>query len=227
MKPQDTLPRLVLAAAIAGGVAYFFARDGVVPEAVSTAVKGSGVGLLAIYAALLAKDTDGWLLALVMLLGMLGDVLLNAAGLTTGALAFLAGHLVAIWLYLKNARAPLTPARIGGALTFVTLTAAAAWSLPADRAGAAMVALYTAGLALMAATAWLSRFPRQLTGLGALLFVVSDLLIFARLGPLSGSVAADYAVWILYFAGQLIICLGVTRTLAARISASASDALPA
>lgn len=216
MKPQDTLPRLVLAAAIAGGIAYLFARDGAVPEAVSTAVKGSGVGLLAVYAAMLAKEGDGWLLAVVMLLGMLGDVLLNAVGLQTGALAFLAGHVVAIILYLRNGRAPLTPARIAGALAFVVLTALLAWSLPADRAGALTVALYTAGLAVMAATAWLSRFPRGLTGLGAMLFVVSDLLIFARMGPLAGSVVADYGVWILYFAGQLMICLGVTRTLTAR-----------
>lgn len=214
MKPQDTLPRLVLAAAVAGGVAYLFARDGAVPDAVSTAVKGSGVGLLALYAALLADSRDGWLIAAVMALGALGDVLLNAVGLEVGALAFLAGHLVAIWLYLKNARAPLTPARIAGALAFVALIALAAWSLPADRAGALPVALYTAGLAVMAATAWLSRFPRPLTGLGAMLFVASDLLIFARLGPLAGSLAADYAVWGLYFSGQLMICLGVTRTLA-------------
>jgi len=214
MKPQDTLPRLVLLAAIAGGGAYLFARDGAVPDAVSTAVKGTGVGLLAVYAALLARSRDGWLIAAVMALGMLGDVLLNAADLTTGALFFLAGHLVAIWLYLKNGRAPLTPARIAGALAFTAATAFVAWSLPADRTGALTVALYTAGLAVMAATAWLSRFPRGLTGLGALLFVVSDLLIFARMGPLAGSVVADYGVWILYFAGQLMICLGVTRTLA-------------
>ena len=46
--------------------------------------------------------------AIVMLLGMLGDVLLNAVGLTTGALAFLAGHVVAIILYRRNGGAPLT-----------------------------------------------------------------------------------------------------------------------
>lgn len=227
MKPQDTLPRLVLAAAIAGGVAYFFARDGVVPEAVSTAVKGSGVGLLAIYAALLAKDTDGWLLALVMLLGMLGDVLLNAAGLTTGALAFLAGHLVAIVLYRRNARGPLTPRTLVAVALFVAVvTAFAAW-LPGDPAQAPGIGLYSAGLTLMAACAWLSRFPRGLVAVGALMFVVSDLLLFARIGPLAGQAWASLGVWGLYFAGQLMICLGVTRTLAARISASASDALPA
>lgn len=223
MKAQDTLPRLVLAAAVAGGVAYVFTWDGAAPETVATAVKGSGVGLLAIYAALLAPkgegEADGWLLALVMLLGALGDVLLNAAGLTTGALAFLAGHVVAILLYRRNARGPLTPKTLLGVAAFTAaVTAFAAW-LPGDPAQAPGIGLYSAGLALMAATAWLSRFPRQLTGLGALLFLVSDLLIFARIGPLEGQPWVGYGVWGLYFTGQLMICLGVTRGLTGRTPA--------
>lgn len=216
MDPRSTLPRLVLAAAIAGGVAYVFTWDGAVSDTVSTAVKGLGVGLLAVYAALLAKGRDGWLIAAVLALGALGDVLLNAVGLEVGAVAFLAGHVVAVWLYLENARAPRTPARIAGALGFAALVALLAWSLPADRAGALPVALYTAGLAIMAATAWMSRFPRHLTGLGAMLFVASDLLIFARLGAWEDAPGIGYGVWGLYFAGQLLICLGVTRTLAGR-----------
>lgn len=219
MKAQDTLPRLVLAAAVAGGIAYVFTWDGAAPETVATAVKGSGVGLLAIYAALLAKEADGWLLAVVMLLGMLGDVLLNTAGLTTGALAFLAGHVVAIILYRRNARGRLTPKTLLAVAAFTAAVVALAAWLPGDPAQAPGIGLYSAGLALMAATAWLSRFPRQLTALGALLFLVSDLLIFARLGPLAGQSWVGYSVWGLYFAGQLMICLGVTRSLAARAPA--------
>lgn len=216
MKPQDILPRLVLAAAIVGGIAYVFTWDGATSEAVSTAVKGSGVGLLALYCAMLARELDGWLIAIVMLLGMLGDVLLNAAGLTTGALAFLAGHVVAIILYRRNARAPLTPRTLlATALFAAAVVAFAAW-LPHDAAQAPGIGLYSAGLALMAATAWLSRFPRGLVGLGALLFLVSDLLIFARIGPLQGQPLVGYGVWGLYFAGQLLIALGVTRTLSER-----------
>jgi hypothetical protein len=43
--------------------------------------------------------------------------------------------------------------------------------------------------------------------------VVSDLLIFARSGPLEGQAWVGYAIWTLYFGGQLLIVLGVTRTL--------------
>lgn len=220
MKPQDMLPRLALAAAIVGAIAYVFTWDGAAPENVATAVKGTGVGFLALYCAMLARELDGWLIAVVMLLGMLGDVLLNAVGLTTGALAFLAGHVVAIVLYRRNARSkaggPLTPPTILGVVLFTAAVAAFAAWLPGDPAQAPGVGLYSAGLALMAATAWISRFPRALTGLGALLFLASDLLIFAQIGPLAGQPWTGYGVWGLYFAGQLLIALGVTRTLAGR-----------
>ena len=48
---------------------------------------------------------------------------------------------------------------------------------------------------------------------GALLFVVSDLLIFARLGPLSGSGLPNVAIWPLYFIGQFLIATGIIQTL--------------
>lgn len=208
------IPRVVLAAAVAGGVGYVFTWDQPIAHWMSVAMKGSGVGLLALYAALLARGRDGWLIAAVLGLGALGDVLLDVLGLQVGALAFLAGHLVAIGLYLKNGRAPLTAARAAGALVFAALMVALAWSLPADRAAGPPIALYTTGLSLMAAAAWLSRFPRVLTGLGAMFFLVSDLLIFAKLGPLAGSALAGFGVWAFYFTGQLMICLGVTRALA-------------
>ena len=60
----------------------------------------------------------------------------------------------------------------------------------------------------MAAAAWSSAFPRYRVGLGAVLFVVSDLLIFARMGPLSASPLPDMLIWPLYYLGQFLICTG-------------------
>ena len=47
-------------------------------------MEGAGVALLAIWAAIQARDVDGWLIAAVMALGATGDVLLDAQGLETG-----------------------------------------------------------------------------------------------------------------------------------------------
>ena len=88
-----------------------------------------------------------------------------------------------------------------------------AFMLPADGAGAPGVAFYTLGLSLMAATAWTSRFPRFTVGLGALLFLISDLVIFAKMGPLPETFLSGLAVWVPYYGGQRLICVGVVRAL--------------
>jgi len=156
----------------------------------------------------------------VLALGAAGDVLLETHGFTLGGIAFLAGHLAAIALYLRNRRAPLWPA-VGVAAA----TAVAAWALPADRGAAPGVALYAAGLGAMAGTALTSRFPLGTVGLGALLFVVSDLLIFARMGPLADSIVPRLFVWPTYIGAQALIAWGVVRTLARR-GGTKADPLP-
>jgi uncharacterized membrane protein YhhN len=213
MSKSIKLARPVLLASIVAGVTYVAAWDQGLPQAVDLAWKGLGVALLAVYAALNARTLDGWLLVAVMAFSALGDVLLGVAGLTVGALAFLAGHLIAIGLYLRHRRSNPTRSQLALAVALVPVVVAVSFLLPADRAGAPGVALYSLGLALMAATAWLSRFPRYRVGIGALMFVVSDLLIFARSGPLPGSFAVGLAVWGLYYFGQVLICVGLVNSL--------------
>lgn len=209
------MSRIVLIAAVVAGVSYIGSWLLGLPPGLSTAWKGAGVGLLVLYAALNAKTLDGWLLAVVMAFGTLGDVLLETHGLIVGAMAFLAGHLTAIWLYLKNRRPALAArdwaiaAAVIFAITFV------AYLLPPDRAGAPGIALYALGLATMTAAAFVSRFPRTLVFAGAMMFAVSDLLIFLRTGrPALDIFPMALAVWGLYFGGQVLIALGVVRTLA-------------
>ncbi|MCW3849216.1 lysoplasmalogenase [Sphingomonas sp. LB-2] len=176
------------------------------------AEKGAGVALLALWAGLRAPpSTDKWLIVAVMLFGALGDVLIEGQGnLTRGALAFLAGHAVAVVLYWRNRQGnPLL------ALALAIVVALIAFLIPADRAAAPGIALYAAGLGAMAGTAAVSRFP-PLVGLGALLFVVSDLLIFSRMGPLHGSAIPDILVWPAYVGGQALIAWGVVSALARR-----------
>lgn len=211
---RTLVARLVLWAALFGGVSCVAGWFLDISPGLSTAWKGTGVGLLAVYAALNARSLDGWLLAAVMAFGALGDVLLETHGLITGALAFLAGHLTAIGLYLRNRRPDTAPRHLAtAALIFVTITGVA-YLLPPDRAGAAGIALYASGLAAMTACAFLSRFPRALVFAGALMFAVSDLLIFLRTGrPALDNFPMGLAVWGLYFGGQTLIALGVTRTL--------------
>src|SRR5262249_26817165 len=117
------MSRILLAAAVVAGVSYMGSWGLHMPDWASTVWKGSGVALLALYAASRAKSLDGWLIAAVMALGALGDVLLETNGLQVGAVAFLAGHLVAVWLYLKDRRR-LSGAQIAALAALVPVTAA-------------------------------------------------------------------------------------------------------
>jgi uncharacterized membrane protein YhhN len=196
-------------AAIAAGVSYFFAGRLGVEGAPYIVWKGAGVGLLAVWATTQARQIDGWLLAAVLALGALGDVLLETHGLTVGAIAFLAGHLVAVGLYLRNRRPAPSGSQVGLSAALLIGTPLISWLLSHD----AGVALYATGLGAMAAAAWASRFPRYRLGLGAVLFVVSDLLIFSRMGPLAGSAIPDLLVWPTYFGGQALIATAGVKAL--------------
>lgn len=214
MKP-GALTGLVLIAALLAGLSYWVSSRTAEPSALMTVWKGAGVGLLALWAAMQARSSDGWLIALVMACGAAGDVLLETHGLIVGAVAFLAGHIVAILLYGRNRREKLVASQRALALLLVPVTVFIAWSLPSERADALGIAVYTFFLAAMAAMAWTSRFSRYTAGIGAMLFVISDLLIFARIGPLAESPLPGLLIWPCYFTGQALIAIGVVRTLAA------------
>ncbi len=200
--------------AVLAGASYSLTAWGVVDAGAWTAAwKTSGVALLAMWAATRARGADGWLIAAVLALGALGDLLLEVAGFTVGGAAFAAGHAVAIWLYLRNRRAVLTSSQrlLGWVIAPATVAISAMLAAPVGKA--LPTAAYAAFLGVMAATAWTSRFPRYRVGLGAVLFVVSDLLIFARMGPLAGSAVPGLLIWPTYFAGQALIAWGVVRML--------------
>ncbi|NNC73674.1 MAG: lysoplasmalogenase [Sphingomonadaceae bacterium] len=212
---SGSLVRIALVLALLSGLSYFVASRMFEPSPVLVVWKGAGVGLLALWAAMQARNLDSWLIAVVMAFGAAGDVLIDAMGLIPGALAFLAGHIVAIGLYLRHRREALAPTQLALAIILVPAVVFIAWSLPENREDALGIALYSFGLAAMAALAWTSRFPRYWVGIGAMLFVASDLLIFARIGPLAGSALPNLLIWPLYFTGQAMIAIGVVRTLSA------------
>jgi len=203
-------------AALVGGIGFFAAvyqrLDG--PEI--WAWKTSGVALLALWAAANARNADGKLIAAALAFGAFGDWLLDAVGMLAGAAAFATGHLIAIILYMRNRRPSLTSSQKLLAWMLVPLAIFIAWGLTrgaeVNQMGAAIA--YTGGVAIMAATAWTSRFPRYRTGIGAMLFLASDLFIFAGEGGALSKDVTMWLVWPFYFAGQALIAWGVVKTLA-------------
>ncbi|NYT39983.1 lysoplasmalogenase [Sphingomonas sp. R-74633] len=172
--------------------------------------KGAGVALLALWARSKAVNSGGRMIAAVLALGALGDVLLELQGMAAGGLAFLAGHFLASYLYLRNARVPAAnwiapPVAMGVALF--------AWWVFKGGYQVELLAFYVFGLSLMTASAMLSRLG-TLVALGALLFFVSDWLIFLNQGRLIAPQIAELLVWPTYFAGQAFIAWGAVHALA-------------
>lgn len=200
---------------LVAGISYFFIRNDVLPDPFEWAWKGAGVALLAVYAMVRHSGADSRQIAAVMAFGALGDVLIELQ-LELGAIAFLLGHLIAIHLYLRHRRAKLTLSQKAAALCFLVLIPLISFLLPTDRAAAPGVALYATGLGAMTAAAWTSTFSRYTVGIGAVMFAVSDLLIFARIGPLYDSAIPGLLIWPLYYFGQFLICTGVIGELRRR-----------
>jgi hypothetical protein len=194
------------------GVTYFFAADEPIGGLWLMLWKGAGVGFLAIYAWLRTKGRDGLLIALVMALCATADMVLELDLLIGGAIFGLA-HVVAIGLYLRNPREKVAPSQIlaGAALLFLTPAIAGSIVFPLPNWAAATV--YSALVGAMAAAAWTSRFPRYRVGVGAVMFVMSDLLIFSREAEVVPALVAAWLIWPLYYFGQFLIAVGVVQTL--------------
>jgi len=177
--------------------------------------KMAAVGLLVPFA--LRRHHDGEFIPLAIMLAFyaLGDGLIEL-NMIAGAIAFAIGHLVAIGLYLKHRRIGAAFSQKLLAVTLLLATPVIAFFLPPSMDQGLQVAVYSVILAAMAAMAWSSNFPRYRVGIGAVLFVVSDLLIFARMGLLADSDITNLAIWYLYYFGVLLIAVGIAQTLVKR-----------
>lgn len=203
-------PYLVLSLLFA--ITYFFMMDGKVGGSWLALWKGAGVGFLAIYAVHRGRGRDGVLISIVMTLCALADVTIQFSFLAGGAI-FAIGHMVAIGLYVSNRRERTSGSQkaAGVALLVTTPVLAGTLTYPLDNWW--LAALYAALVGAMAGTAWTSRFPRYRVGVGALLFVVSDLVLFAQEAGHISRDLSDWLVWPLYYSGQFLIATGVIQTI--------------
>lgn len=193
-----------LFASVLGAALYYVVARQPWPDGVLIALKGSGVALLALWAWQAGPDgRERKMLAAILALGAVADMVLELS-LEAGAAIFLAGHLVAIWLYRSQRRPDPAASQKAAAAALLLIPPLLGWWLTRDP----LVALYATGLGAMAGAAWLSRYSRYRVGIGAVLFVVSDLLIFARAAG-QATALADWLVWPLYYGGQFLIATGV------------------
>lgn len=205
---RGTAGRAWVLAGIAMALVFWLMADHGPNSWLAVALKGSSVAALGMYALMSSRAPDARWIAAVMFAGAAGDIGIEVDTRLGGAL-FLLSHLIAMALYRRNRRPQPTGTQRAAAAALAAGVPLGGWLLTHDP----LAAIYAIGLAAMAATAWLSRFSRYAVGIAALLFVASDLLIFARLGGVVKQSLTSWLVWPLYYAGQLLICTGVIGTL--------------
>lgn len=206
----DHRPYLLLS--LLFGITYFFVMDGKVGGAFLALWKGAGVGFLALYAVHRGQGRDGVVISSVLVLCALADVALQFSFLIGGGVFALA-HLVAIGLYLSNRRERATASQRTASLALLIMTPLLAGMLTYPLQNWFLAVLYALAVGAMACAAWMSRFPRYRVGVGAVLFVASDLVIFAREAGHVSQDLGDWLVWPLYYVGQFLIATGVTQTI--------------
>ena len=206
----DHRPYLLLS--LLFGISYFFVMDGKVGGSYLALWKGAGVAFLAIYCAQRGRGREGVLITLVMAVCALADVVLEFSFLFGGAL-FALGNAIAVWLYATNRRENPTGSQIAAGVALLIGTPAVAALLTYPLENWYLAALYALIVGAMAGAAWTSRFPRYRVGVGAVLFVVSDLVIFAREAGHMSRDLAEWLVWPLYYGGQFLIATGVIQTI--------------
>lgn len=198
-------------AALIAGISYLAAVYAELTGPLIIVWKGLGVGLLALFCARAVPSQQGWHIATIMAFGAAGDVVLDIHFMS-GAVLFAIGHVLAAEFYWSARRTQLSHVQQTLSALILLAPPVTAWVLTAR----VDIVFYTILLAVMASLAWRSRFSQSRVGLGALFFVISDLLIFARMGPLADQLWASLAIWGLYFGGQYLIATGVVRGLGYR-----------
>ncbi|WP_066556318.1 lysoplasmalogenase family protein [Croceicoccus bisphenolivorans] len=203
----------LFASLIAALAWWAFGDSDVVPGLFKIAWKAIPLALLAVYAYQRHLGPDGTILSGVMAIAAMADAMSELRYAAAGTLmAF--SLLLAIWLYSRNRRETTSISQKLLAAALVVILPLLAWILLAGEDGRLLVTGFSLMLGIMAAMAWTSRFSRYRVGAGAILFVLSELVLFAISGPvLRDSPLGELLVWPLYYSGQLMIATGVVSRL--------------
>lgn len=218
MDKPNAFSRGLWLTAILIGVMYWvgsLARSGlafeelaILPRPLIVATKGLFSALLAMSVFAARKGSASNMVGAALAISAVGDMLLVTIGSAAGGLAFAVAHVFAGYAYAKNLRnnnfAALWLFAIAVPLITVVLSYLALWGSDQN----ILMSLFPLISASMAALAILSRFPFWLSGLGAAIFVASDVLFLADLGILRRSGEWAYLTWASYAAGYGLVARG-------------------
>ncbi|APG63703.1 hypothetical protein LPB140_07930 [Sphingorhabdus lutea] len=153
------------------------------------------------------------LFLLALIFYMLGDGLI-IFDLTFGGAAFAIGHIFAIIFFYNYRREQgLSLSQKLLAMMVVILVPFIAMKIYGNGiiSENLSIGLYALIIAMMSASAWTSSFGRYRVGIGAMIFIISDLFIFAQNGIIGPKWWIDPIIWFSYYFAVLMMTLGVNQ----------------
>lgn len=218
MDTPNALSRNLWLTAIVVGVIYWIgslARSGLafeelasLPKPLIVATKGLFSALLAMSVFAARKGSASNMVGAALVISAIGDMLLVTAGSAAGGLAFAFAHLLAGYAYAKNRRDHNSAIVWMFAAAVPVIAVVSSYLALRGSDQTMLMSLFPLISASMAAFAILSRFPLWLSGLGAAIFVASDVLFLADLGVLRHSGAWGYLTWASYAVGYAMVARG-------------------
>ncbi len=175
-------------------------------------IKGAGIVLLALYV-FLSRANHRLFIVTALLFSASGDVLLAQGAFVAGLSSFLIAHLIyiAVFVTIGRSEGRVNRARFPYAAGLVVaITAYLAWLWPDLGSLRGPVAAYMAVITGMGVAALVIPFRSRLIFLGAFTFIFSDGVIALDRFKIEFA-AADYVIWIAYFAAQVMIVFGYLR----------------
>ena len=204
--------RPFLLASLAAAIAYYLLKDARFPGGYLMVIEAASVLLLALYALLRHGSGHARMIAGAMALGAIGVVALELH-VYIGTLALVAGLGLLIGVFIQNRRETASGSQKIAATALLLLTPLIAWFMAAGHPAQATAATFGLAVGGMAASAWVSVFPRYRVGAGATFYVASSLISIAGMGPLGDSEAGNLLAWPLFYLGHFLICTGAIQTL--------------
>jgi uncharacterized membrane protein YhhN len=183
------------------------------PSVMKTVVKVAATGLLMLWAYVLGGP---WLLVVALAFGAVGDGFMSGdpkRWLLPGLLAFFAGHLAYLALFMTTPHSPLDGVTVFIACAVVLFSGAFIvflWTSLADMRWP--VVAYTGVIALMGATAARLDMGTSWVAIGAAMFILSDVLVALETFKIEDDarirLLTSPLLWALYFGGQALIAYG-------------------
>lgn len=216
---DDTRMALILISLAASAVYFVFTSRDTFPA--RTLIKALGVGMLTIYVAISLPDPApavGWWLVGALAFSTLGDIFLSLDRdrlFVQGLGAFLMGHIAYVIAFVGLMPDPFDPMiydLASAALIVLFGGASFVWLAPGLGKMSLPVFFYVVVIVAMAAASILADTHTHWVPIGAVLFMLSDMMIaiekFKRPFP-----AAGQAIWLTYYAAQWMLGLGVLAEL--------------